>query len=130
MLNRRVVLGTNLEKCVLVGDPHVQMFHPVDQWPLSYKDCLDEGPLTAVRTSIVTILIDVHNWWMVDVCVHAMLKILTDNTTFSSSHSPFDIQQLSAPFAPSVLIISSLTSVRIAPLVVRTIFRICRQQLI
>lgn len=70
-LNRKTVPGTDLEKCVLVGDPHIQMFHPVDQWPSSYKDCLDEGTLTAVRNSIVTILIDVHDWWMVDVRLYA-----------------------------------------------------------
>ena len=72
-LKWKAVLATNLETCILSGDPHIHMFHPVDQSPPPYKDCLDEGTITAVRNSIVTILIDVHDWWMVDVCLHVLV---------------------------------------------------------
>ena len=62
------ILATDLEKCGVYGDPHIQMFHPVNGIVPAFKDCLDDGLLRIVKTSIVTITADVYNYWMVDVC--------------------------------------------------------------
>ena len=56
------VVETSLEKCFVVRDPHIPVFHPVDGPVPPYKDCLDKDPLVVVRTSIVTIIVDVLDY--------------------------------------------------------------------